>query len=134
MTEFLRQNYHTHKKLKPKWRRPKGKQSKLRVNKGGSGVRPRIGFKGTGGPLVVVSSMHDLEQASGSVLLSGQMGSKKAAEIAKRAGELGIKILNKRKLKRSERIARNIESRKKDAKKKPEPKETAEKPEEEKKE
>ncbi len=111
--EFLRQDYHTHLRLKRKWRRPKGHQSKLRVNKGGSGVRPRIGFGGHGESILVVRNISELEKTKGNILLASQLGSKKAAEIAKRAEELGIKILNKRKLKRAEKIAKKIESRKK---------------------
>lgn len=112
MPKFLRQDYHTHKRLKLKWRRPKGRQSKLRVSKGGSGVRPRIGFKGHGEVVPVVRNISQLEgYKNQSVFLASQLGAKKAAEIAKRAGELGIKILNKRKLEKAEKIAKQLEQK-----------------------
>ncbi len=116
MPEFIRQDYHTQRRLKRKWRRPKGKQSKLRVNKGGSGVRPRIGFGKKGQKVQVVGNLPELEKAKGSVLLASQLGSRKSAEMAKRAGELGITILNKRKLKKAEKIAREIRNRQKESK------------------
>ncbi len=114
MPEFLRQDYHTYKRLKPKWRRPKGHQSKLRVSKGGSGVRVRIGFKKQGVSFPVVNNISELDKYKNQrILLASQLGSKKAAAIAKKAEELGIKILNKRKLKKAEKIAKEIESRRK---------------------
>ena len=110
MPKFLRQDYHTRKRLKAKWRRPRGRQSKLAFSKGGSGVRPRIGYKGVDKTLIVVSNIQELElHKSKSVLLASQIGAKKAAEMSKKAQELGITILNKKKLKRSKRIARAIE-------------------------
>ena len=112
MPEFLRQDYHTRKRLKNKWRRPKGRQSKLRVSKGGSGVRPRIGFKKKHGALQVVRNISELDKAK-AVLLASQLGSKKSLEIAKKADELGIKILNKRKLVKYEKLAKRIEEKKK---------------------
>ena len=125
MPKFLRQDYHTYKRLKHKWRRPKGHQSKLRVNKGGSGVRPRIGFGSKGEAIPVVRNASELGPHK-TVLLASQLGSKKAGEIAKRAGELGITILNKRKLKRYERISKNLEKRRLGRKKAEVPKQTEE--------
>ncbi len=108
MPKFLRQDYHTYKRLKLKWRRPKGRQGKLRVNKGGSGVRPRIGFGKKSKALYVVRNISELKKSMGAVLLASQLGSRKVAEIAKKSQELGIMILNKKKLKRSERIAKKL--------------------------
>jgi len=112
MPEFLRQDYHTRKRLKNKWRHPKGRQSKLRVSKGGSGVRPRIGFKKKHGTLQVVRNISELDKGK-AVLLASQLGSKKSLEIAKKADELGIKILNRRKLVKYEKLAKRIEEKKK---------------------
>mgnify|MGYP001558071725 CR=1 FL=1 len=112
MPEFLRQDYHTYSRLKRKWRRPKGHQSKLRVNKGGSGVRPRVGFGTKKEKIHVITNLSDLEKVKGRVLLASGIGAKKAAEMAKRANELGITILNKRKLKRYEKIVKNLEKKK----------------------
>jgi hypothetical protein len=78
------------------------------VNKGGSGVRPRVGF-GTKREIIhVIRNFADLEKIKGSAMIASALGAKKTAEIAKRAGELGITILNKRKLKRYEKIMRKL--------------------------
>ena len=42
--KFKRQDYFKHKRLKIKWKRPKGRQSKLRVKKSGSGMKVSIGY------------------------------------------------------------------------------------------
>ncbi len=126
MPEFLRQDYHTYSRLKRKWRRPKGHQSKLRVNKGGSGVRPRVGFGTKREVIRVIRNLADLEKIKGSAMIASALGAKKTAEIAKRAGELGITILNKRKLKRYERISKNLEKRRLGGKKAEVPKQAEE--------
>lgn len=125
--DFFEQDYFRYKRLGKRWRRPKGRQSKLRKGKGGSGVKPSIGYrwqKETRGfvkvgqefvrPVMVSNekSLGELDKKS-VVLISSGVGAKKTAAIAKRAKELGIRILNMKKVKRSEKIEKTIKEKKK---------------------
>jgi large subunit ribosomal protein L32e len=103
--DFLRQDAHKLAKLAKKWRRAKGIQSKIRLAKKGYRKKVQVGY---GSPLevrgltmdglvpVVVSNPAEL-----SLLAEGQaaiipksVGQRKKVEIAKKAIEAGIKIIN----------------------------------------
>jgi len=106
---FRRQQFWL-KRLGEKWRRPRGRQSKLRKEIAGR-KRVKVGF-GTPRALrgkvlvgnelrnvVYVRCLADLANVKPSdvVIVASSIGKKKYLEILKRAEELGIKVLNRRK-------------------------------------
>ena len=137
--KFLRQDYFRHKRLGKKWRRPKGRQSKLRKRKSGSGLVVKIGHGSSNRGMinnlqpVIVSNPNDMDSIKDKqiVIISSVVGAKKALAISDKAKKLGLKILNPKKIKRAERIVKEIETKRK--KKEAEKKEAAKKKAEEKK-
>ena len=105
--KFLRSG--CHKKIKlgssvksvRKWRMPKGRQNKIRLNRKGHPQRPKIGWgaergvKGQDSDVRVmnINELADIKKGSGIII--GKVGAKKRKEIVKLANEKGIKILNK---------------------------------------
>ena len=129
---FKRQDYFKLKRLGKKWRKPKGMQSKMRKGKCGSGPIVRIGYGTKGKSYPVISNINELEANKGSsVLISSGIGSLKTQMIAKKAKELGVVILNMKKVKKAEKNITMLEKKRKEneekKKKKPESKEKPEK-------
>ena len=100
--KFLRQD--VNKGLEPKWRRPRGRHSKLRLNKAGHWKKPSTGFKR---PVVdrykhpsglyteIVSNINQLEGLNGKgALISSTLGLRKKIELLQKAKELKITVLN----------------------------------------
>jgi large subunit ribosomal protein L32e len=118
--EFKTQDYFRYPRLGKRWRRPKGLQSKLRLKKGGSGRLVSIGYrtkasergKVMGMEYIMVSNAKDLEGGAKLAVIASGVGARKALQINERAKELGVKILNMRKVRRSARIAGRIKKRK----------------------
>ncbi len=118
---FKTQDYHRYKKLGIRWRKPKGRHSKLRVGKTGSGIAASIGYganRATRGKIrkmkcIVVSNVNDLKGAKEAILISSTVGSKKAALIVEAAKQRGLKILNMKKVKKSERIFKELDVKRK---------------------
>ncbi|MFC1769131.1 eL32 family ribosomal protein [Nanoarchaeota archaeon] len=102
---FLRQDIHKKGRLKRKWRKPRGMDSKLRLRlKGhcrkpssgyGSPVKSRYQLKGIYG--VVVSSVKDLDgldTTKQGAILSSKIGKKRRVEIIKECVAKKIKVIN----------------------------------------
>ncbi len=104
--KFKRQEWFRQKMLGKKWRKPVGKQSKLRRHRKDRGKMPHPGY---GSPKSVkflnkagfreirIFNINDLEKINPSeemALIGGTVGRKKRLEIMKKAGEKGIKIAN----------------------------------------
>ena len=104
--EFLRQNWFRFKKLGEKWRRPKGRHSKLRRRIKGRGFVPHPGY---GSPKAVrglhpsglvevrvfnSSQLEGLDPKIHAVKIASTIGRKKRIEIMKKAEELGLRVLN----------------------------------------
>ena len=136
--EFIRQDTQKRKKLSLKWRRPKGIHSKMRHHFKGKRSSPSPGYKSpskvrglhaSGLKIVRVYSLGDIEKIRKGIegiVVSGQVGIKKAHVMLKRAKELGIDVLNlniDERIKKIEDfiISKNKEN-KKETKAKPEPK------------
>jgi large subunit ribosomal protein L32e len=140
--KFLRQDYRNYKRLKRKWRKPKGMHSKLRVGKRGSGTLVKIGYKKRKAEApVLVKDLKSLDDMKGkAIIISSQLGSKKTIAIAEKANKAGIKILNMKKVKKAKRKEKLLETKKlekkpsKEEKKHEEKKESEEKSGKEKKE
>ncbi len=114
--EFKRQDHFRYKKLGIKWRRPKGRQSKLRKGKAGNPGIPSIGRGRKASlrhivgdkKLALIRNKADLEKIGDNVtaVISSHVGLKKAAEIAKKADEMNIVIANRKRLKRLEKLVK----------------------------
>lgn len=118
---FKTQDYHRFKRLGTRWRKPSGRQSKLRVRKSGSGILVSIGYgtkksernKIRGMKYVIASSLKDVENAKEAVIISSSVGARKAVLIADAAVKAGLKILNMKKAKAGKRTAKEIEVKRK---------------------
>ncbi|MCC7553461.1 MAG: 50S ribosomal protein L32e [Methanobacteriaceae archaeon] len=104
---FKRQEYSRYKKLGIKWRRPRGKTSKMRRYEAGKPDMPSIGYRTpkenrglhpSGFKDVLVHNMKELEDMDPSTeagRISASIGKRKKELMLKKALNLGIKILNK---------------------------------------
>lgn len=109
--KFIRQGGKSLKRLKKKWRKPRGSQSKLRKYKKSRGFMPHPGYgssrliKGlhpSGLEDVLIYNQHELEKLNPekqACRIASSVGKKKKIEIMKRAEELKIKVLNPFKIK-----------------------------------
>ncbi len=108
--DFLRQEWFRFPRLGKKWRRPKGRHSKLRKHVKNKGYLPKPGY----GSPVSVRGLHpsgleevrvfnpqevkNLNPKTQAVRIASSVGMKKRIEIMKIANELGIRVLNPVKL------------------------------------
>ena len=104
---FKRQEYARYKKLGTKWRRPRGKTSKMRRYEAGKPAMPSIGYRTpratrglhpSGYKDVLVNNMKELEALDGeteAARISATIGKRKKELMLEKASELGIKVLNK---------------------------------------
>lgn len=125
---FKSQDYFRYKKLGKRWRRPVGLQSKLRLKKGGSGMKPAVGY---GSPFkaqpTLIRSSGDFEKdCSNGIIFSSTLGSRKTALLAAKAKELGLTIVNMKKVKRASRLQTAL-AKKKESRTKKEEEKAAEK-------
>ncbi|MEM0481017.1 MAG: 50S ribosomal protein L32e [Candidatus Aenigmatarchaeota archaeon] len=110
LPEFKRRHKENIKRLKGKWRKPRGHQSKQRKHMKGKPKVVRIGYgapKGlrfkhpSGFYEILIKSLKDLEKLKEldknayAVRISSNLGKKKREEIVRKVEELGFKILNK---------------------------------------
>jgi large subunit ribosomal protein L32e len=103
---FFRQEWFRYKRLDKIWRKPNGITSKMRINLKYRPSRVRVGFRGpkevrglhaSGFEEVMAYNIDDLENINPkkqAVRIGSTVGTKKRLEIAKRAEELEIRILN----------------------------------------
>lgn len=105
---FLRDEAFRYKRIPKNWRRPSGFTSKLRINLKYRPSKVRVGFRApklvrglhaSGFEEVMIHTVKELERIDPkkqAVRIGGTVGTKKRLEIAKRAGELSIRVLNMR--------------------------------------
>ena len=111
--KFIRQDYFRYRKLGIKWRKPKGRQSKLRLGKKGSGIKPRVGRKTPSEIFPVINNILELEKAnSKKIFIARNVGNKKALAIAEEAKKKNIEIINRKRLKQAEKTKKKIELKK----------------------
>ncbi|NJE30559.1 50S ribosomal protein L32e [Thermococcus sp. 18S1] len=105
---FLRQEWWRYPKFKsdPKWRRPKGIDSKMRLKKKGKPRSPSIGWSSpkavrglhpSGYEEVLVHNVRELEAIDPTrqaARIARTVGARKREAILTRAKELGVKVLN----------------------------------------
>jgi large subunit ribosomal protein L32e len=104
MTAFLRRIYNRYHKLGKKkgknrvWRKPKGRDNKLRDKRRGYGPTVSIGYRqkeSERGKALVIRNVAELGKISkGQEIVLGKIGKKKKIELLRLAGEKGILILN----------------------------------------
>jgi large subunit ribosomal protein L32e len=105
---FLRDEGFRYKRIPKNWRRPTGYTSKLRINLKYRPSKVRVGFRApkivrglhpSGFEEVMIHTVKELETIDPkkqAVRIGGTVGTKKRLDIAKRAGELDIRVLNMR--------------------------------------
>ncbi len=102
--KFIRQDYMRHLKIGKKrkklqkWRKPKGRHSKMREKRKGYPISPSIGYKSQGKtiPAKLINNMSELKnlKEKSTIIIAKKVGAKKKMEIIKLAQEKKIKILN----------------------------------------
>lgn len=91
------------RKKKQKWRKPKGRHNKLRAKKRDVGSLPGVGYRApreircriSGLMPVLIRNEKDIARLKeGEIAVLASLGLKKKIQIAKKASELNLKILN----------------------------------------
>ena len=109
-TKFVRRDAHRFAKLgknrptKQTWRKPTGRDNKIRLNRQGYPKAPTVGHKSPnketgkiqGKEQILVRNLKDLKQAGKNsiLIISGRLGAKKKMEVIKEAQEKKLQILN----------------------------------------
>ena len=103
MPKFLRRSWDRYSKLgrkrkkKQVWRRPTGRDNKMRERRRGYPARVSIGYKKAGRKekQIIIKNIEDLKKiGKNSMVIVGRVGKKKKIDIAKKAREGKIKIAN----------------------------------------
>jgi large subunit ribosomal protein L32e len=139
--KFKPQEYFRYKRLGKRWRKPTGRQSKMRKKIAGAGLLPGVGRKKKTQPKpTIINNVKQLDalKKESSVLLAAGLGIRKAKIILDEADKRGIRIINKKGVRKALFFMKKIkeakkkatEEKKKTEEKKTEQKETAEKKEE----
>lgn len=94
------------KRVSKSWRRPRGRDNKMRINEKAKGKRPSIGFGApkhqrglhpSGFKEVLISNVNDLmriDKTKEAARINAKVGKRKKIEIVNKAKEFGIKVLN----------------------------------------
>jgi len=112
--KFLRRTWSRYSKLGrgrkklQKWRRPTGRDNKMREKRKGYPARVSVGYKTirTEKPIVVMN-ISELESVKDKKIIIGKIGKKKRLEIANKAKKMKLQIMNlnvEKLLKNSERL------------------------------
>ena len=104
--DFVRQESWRYVRVKESWRKPRGMDSKMRLQKKGWPAIVKVGYRGpavarglhpSGFREVLVHNVEELERlnpATDAARIARTVGLKKRLEIMERARELGIYVLN----------------------------------------
>ena len=129
--EFIRQESWRYDRLAENWRKPKGKDNKMRKQKSGVPAIVKVGYRGpriarglhpsgyTDNVVHNVAELARLDPKKDAARLGHTVGKRKRIEMIAKATELGIKVLNVGKLAPKERAA-DPKQQKKAKKKEPE--------------
>jgi len=107
MVKFLRRNWNRHSKLGRKskrvWRKPTGRDNKMREKRRGYAPSVNIGYKNADGqrgnlenkkPVLIMNVKDLMKVSKGYIGIVAGVGAKKKIEIAKKAMEMNIEIWN----------------------------------------
>ncbi|MBI4010318.1 MAG: 50S ribosomal protein L32e [Candidatus Aenigmarchaeota archaeon] len=104
--KFLRYMHEAYRRLGTSWRKPRGKQNKLRVREKGKIKMPSVGYGApkeskflhpSGFREVLVHNVDELmnlDKGKEAVKIAHTVGTRKRSEILKKAEELKVKVLN----------------------------------------
>ncbi len=104
--KFLRQDAHKKGRVSNNWRKPKGLQSKMRLNKKGYRKSVTTGWKSPAAvrgmdksgliPIIInnIKDMLKLDKNIHGIIIAKKVGIKKREDIVLKAKEAGMKILN----------------------------------------
>ena len=107
---FKRQNWFRYKRLRDKWRRPRGIHSKMRrhlkyripvVRSGFRGPASVRGLHPSGFEEVLVNNLKEVDNIDAktqAIRIASTVGDKKREMIVTKADELGIRVFNRREL------------------------------------
>ena len=139
--KFLAQDVHKKKRLKEKWKRPKGLQSKMRLQKKGHRKLVSVGWKS---PKEVrglsregleqirvenIKALENINPKTQGIIISSKLSIKKKYEIILEAEKKGIVVLNRNVKALKERLELKIKAKTEKKNKKTKTTETAEKKE-----
>jgi large subunit ribosomal protein L32e len=108
--KFVRQESWRYDRLAENWRKPKGKDNKMRKQKSGMPAIVKIGYRGpraarglhpsgyTDNVIHNTAELAMLDPKKDAARIGHTVGKKKRIEIINQAAELGIKVLNSGKL------------------------------------
>jgi large subunit ribosomal protein L32e len=103
---FIRQESWRYKRLAKNWRKPKGKDNKMRKQKSGMPAIVKVGYRGpraarglhpsgyTDNIVHNSAELARLDPRKDAARIGHTVGKKKRIEITSKAAELGIKVLN----------------------------------------
>ena len=103
---FIRQESWRYDRLAEKWRKPKGKDNKMRKQKSGMPALVKVGYRSpkaarglhpSGYRDILIYNTHELiklDSKRDAARIAHTVGKKKRIEIINKALELGIKVLN----------------------------------------
>ena len=122
--KFLRSKWRTLSKLgkgrkkKQKWRKPRGRDTQMRLQKKGNPKIVKIGYKKQKKKkeLIIIRNINELLNVKEKRVILAKIGKKKKIEVLKKAKEKHIEIVNiniKKFLKKLEREEREKKERKK---------------------
>ncbi len=106
LPKFRRQEWYMWKRLGEKWRKPRGRDSKMRIRKRGKGKMPTIGYRvprdirglhPSGLSEVMITNITELDGIDATkqaVRIAASVGRRKKEPILKKAGEMKIRVLN----------------------------------------
>ena len=125
--EFVRQESWRYDRLPPNWRRPKGKDNKMRKQVSGVPPLAKVGYKGprksrglhpSGYNDILVFNIKDLTKIDSkvdAVRIAHTVGNKKRIEIVTEATKLKMKILNPGKIEAMKKLPKKVEEPKKES-------------------
>src|ERR671924_50332 len=128
--EFVRQESWRYDRLAPNWRKPKGKDNKMRRQVSGVPPLAKVGYKGprksrglhpSGYNDILIFNIKDLTKIDpkmDAVRIAHGVGNKKRIEIVTEATKLKMKILNPGKVEAIKKVAKKVEKPKKESKSK----------------
>ena len=121
--EFVRQESWRYDRLAPNWRRPKGKDNKMRKQVSGVPPLAKVGYKGprksrglhpSGYNDILVFNVKDLSKIDpkiDAVRIAHTVGNKKRIEIVTEATKLKMKILNPGKIDAIKKLPKKAETK-----------------------
>jgi len=125
--EFVRQESWRYDRLAPNWRKPKGKDNKMRRQVSGVPPLAKVGYKGprksrglhpSGYNDILIFNINDLTKIDpkvDAVRIAHTVGNKKRIEIVTEATKLKMKVLNPGKVEAIKKVAKKIEKPKKES-------------------